>query len=63
MIYPEIKISTTTSVLLDGENRTESSIGLSETHGEVIMVKEETLESSEELIISALNPPAHGLLP
>jgi hypothetical protein len=61
-IYPEEKNSIMISVLLDGENKMESSIGLLETHGEVIMEKEETSELSEELIISVSNQPARGLL-
>ena len=40
----EEKILITISQLQDGENKTELNIGLLEIHGEVIGVKEETLD-------------------
>jgi len=51
-----------TSVLLVGERKTELNIGLSETLGEAIGVKEETSDLLEELITLVSNLPALGLL-
>ena len=52
----------TTLVLLVGENKMGSNIGLLEILGEAIGVKEEMLDLSEELIILVLNQLALGLL-
>lgn len=53
---------TTTSVLLDGERKTELNIGSLETHGEAIGEKMVLSDSLEELTTSALNTIAHGQL-